>query len=379
MAFITLNTDKLKDNFNHLNQLFEQHDIEWSVVAKMLCGNPKYLKELIGLGIRQICDSRLDNLKIIKSLAPEIETVFIKPPAKRNVASIVEYADVSFNTEYETIRLLSEAAVRLNKLHKIVIMIELGELREGVMREQFIDFYEKVFKLPNIDVAGIGANLTCMYGVLPNQDKLIQLCLYKQLVEAKFNKKIPYISGGASVTIPLIEKGLLPAGINHFRVGETLFLGTDVYNSKPFEHMHNDVFKLYAEIIELNEKPLIPTGELGQNLTGHVNSFDESLSGSTSFRAIVDVGLLDVEDGHIKPVSTDIEIAGASSDMIVLDLGENRRNLKVGDTVAFDLDYMGILRLMHSDYIDKRFEGKQASAELKAPVLKSISTLHSAN
>ncbi len=363
MAYITLNTAKLKENYEHLDKMFKGHSIEWSVVAKMLCGNKKYLEQLIGLGIKQVCDSRISNLKTIKSIAPEIETVFIKPPPKRSAARIVEYADVSFNTEYETIKLLSQAAVQQNKLHKIVIMIELGELREGVMREQFIDFYSKVFELPNIEVAGIGTNLTCMYGVLPNHDKLIQLCLYKQLVEAKFNKKIPYISGGSSVTIPLIDKGLLPAGINHFRVGETLFLGTDVYNSEPYHHMHNDVFKLHAEIIELNEKPVIPTGELGQNLMGHVASFDESLSGTSSYRAIVDVGLLDVEEGHIRPVEADMQIAGASSDMIVIDLGDNPRNLKVGDMIAFDLDYMGILRLMNSDYVDKKFEGEVLPAK----------------
>src|SRR5690606_23701583 len=134
-------------------------------------------------------------------------------------------------------------------LHKIIIMIELGELREGAMREDVIDFYEKVFHLPNIEVAGLGTNLTCMYGVLPNQDKLLQLCLYAQLIEARFNRKIPYISGGTSVTIPLISRGLLPKDVNHFRVGETLFLGTDVYSSKPNPEMHQDVFKLYAEII----------------------------------------------------------------------------------------------------------------------------------
>src|SRR5690606_11980167 len=139
-----------------------------------------------------------------------IETVFIKPPAKRYISSIVKYADSSFNTEYETIKMLSDEAVRQNKTHKIIIMIELGELREGVMREDVIDFYEKIFHLPNIEVAGLGTNLTCMYGVLPNQDKLLQLCLYAQLIEARFNRKIPYISGGTSVTIPLISRGLLP-------------------------------------------------------------------------------------------------------------------------------------------------------------------------
>src|SRR5690606_10959885 len=113
--------------------------------------------------VKEVCDSRVTNLKHIKALNPDVETAYIKPPPKRSVRKIVEYADVSFNTEYETIKLLSQAAVEQNKIHKVIIMIELGELREGVMREGFIDFYAKVFELPNIEVIGIGTNLTCMY------------------------------------------------------------------------------------------------------------------------------------------------------------------------------------------------------------------------
>lgn len=232
-------------------------------------------------------------------------------------------------------------------------MIELGELREGVMREEFIAFYEKVFQLPNVEVAGLGTNLTCMYGVLPSQDKLLQLCLYAQLIEAKFNKVIPYISGGTSVTIPLISKGLLPKDVNHFRVGETLFLGTDVYNSKPNPEMLQDVFKLYAEIIELREKPMIPDGGLGHNLTGDVLVFNEEES-SSSFRAIIDIGLLDVEESHIQPIDTQLKIVGSSSDIMVVDLGANAKAYKVGSLIEFELDYMGILRLMNCDYVDKR-------------------------
>jgi predicted amino acid racemase len=354
MAHIVLNRKKLKENYQYLDNLFNAGNIEWGIVSKVFCGSRLYLKEIIGLGIRQICDSRITNLKIIKSIDPSIETVFIKPAAKRYISSVVKYADASFNTEYETIKMLSDEAVRQDKLHKIIIMIELGELREGVMREDFVDFYAKVFKLPNIEVAGIGTNLTCMYGVLPNQDKLVQLCLYEQLIEAKFNKTIPYISGGTSVTIPLIAKGLLPKGVNHFRVGESLFLGTDVYNNQPNPNLHQDVFKLYAEIIELREKPMIPDGNLGHNLTGDELSFEDEQSNDTSYRAIIDIGLLDVEANHIFPTSKNIKIVGSSSDMMVVDLGEDYKHYKVGSLIEFNLDYMGILRVMNCDYVDKR-------------------------
>ncbi|MGM0376408.1 MAG: alanine racemase [Bacteroidota bacterium] len=354
MAFITLDRKKLKDNYNYLENLFHEHGIDWAIVTKMLCGNKAYLREVHNLGIGQMCDSRVSNLKAIKSIDPSIETIYIKPPPKRSIPSIVRYADISMNTTFETVRLLSEEARRQGKIHKIIIMVEMGELREGVMREEVVDFYSRVFEMPNIEVKGIGTNLSCLYGVLPNQDKLIQLSLYKQLIENKFNKTIPYISGGSSVTIPLIHQGLLPAGINHFRVGETLFLGTNVYDGSPFEFMHNDVIRVYAEIIELFEKPMIPQGEMGHNVEGETFEFDQDKSHETSCRALIDLGLLDIEEKHLTSAHDSYSLAGASSDMIVVNLGKNPDKLKVGDLLEFKTDYMGALRMLNSRYIDKR-------------------------
>jgi len=354
MAYIVLNKSKLKSNFEFLNKLFKEKNIKWAVVSKILCGNKEYLEELLSYNITQICDSRIVNLKMVKQINPNVETIFIRPPAKRAVKKIVQFADISMNTEIETIKLLSEEAQIQNKIHKIIIMIELGELREGVMRDDLIDFYSKVFNLKNIEVVGIGANLSCLYGVLPNHDKLIQLCLYKQLIELKFNKKITYISGGSSVTIPLIFQKLLPKGINHFRVGETLFLGTDVYNDKVLKNFNTDVFVLYSEIIELIEKPKVPMGEMGTNAEGHSVTFDETKIGKTSYRAIIDLGLLDVDINHIFPKDKNISIVGSSSDMIVIDLSRNTKKYQVGDLLEFKLDYIGILRVLNSKYIEKR-------------------------
>lgn len=354
MAFITLDATKLKQNYLFLEKLFKKHNIYWSVVTKMLCGNKDFLKEVLDLGIQQVCDSRVTNLKVVKSINPKVETIYIKPPAKRSIPSVVKYADVSMNTEINTIQELSKEAVRQNKIHKIIIMIELGELREGVLGEVFIDFYSKVFQLKNIEVIGVGTNLSCLYGVLPNQDKLIQLSLYKQVIEAKFNSHIPLLSGGSSVTIPLIFQKLLPRAINHFRVGETLYLGTDVYNDTTLPDMQYDVFKLSAEIIELVEKPVVPAGDFGTNLEGLSFKFDEGELGKTSFRAIIDLGLLDVEQKNISPLDESLQFVGASSDMIVIDLGANKKNYRVGDLIHFKMNYMGALRIINSRYIEKK-------------------------
>ncbi|MBL6448979.1 alanine/ornithine racemase family PLP-dependent enzyme [Fulvivirga sp. 29W222] len=354
MAFLELYRDRLKHNYQYLSKLFEDRDIEWGVVTKLLCGNKDYIREVINLGAREIHDSRISNLKVVKSIDSKVQTVYIKPPAKRSIRNLIRYADVSFNSSYSTIKLLSEEAGRQNKKHKIIIMIEMGDLREGVLGENVIDFYERIFELPNIEVTGIGTNLNCLHGVMPSQDKLIQLSLYKQLIEAKFNRKIPWVSGGTSVTIPLLLKKMRPMGINHFRVGEILYFGLNLFTMKTVKGMRDDVFKLYTEIIELYEKPKVPMGELAENPSGEVMVINEEDYGKTSYRAIIDVGLLDISPEFLIPDDPKIEISGASSDMLVIDLGKTRRNYKVGDLVSFKLRYMGALSILNSDYIDKK-------------------------
>ena len=355
MAFITLDRKKLEHNFNFLNQLFKDRHIEWGIVSKILCGNKMFIQELLNLGVKEIHDSRISNLKVVKELDKTIQTVYIKPPPKRSINAIIRYADVSLNTEIDTIRLLSDAAKKQGKTHKIIIMIEMGDLREGVMGEYLLDFYGEIFKLPNIEVVGIGTNLNCLYGVMPSQDKLIQLSLYEQLIEAKFNRKIPYVSGGTSVTIPLLLKNLRPTGVNHFRVGEALYFGNDLFTNKKIKGMKDDVFKLSAEIIELTEKPITPIGELGENPSGDTyDKTDMADLGKTTLRAILDIGLLDVSPEYLIPDNKSLRIDEASSDMLIVDCGKSKKKYKVGDLMKFKLKYMGALRLLNSDYIDKK-------------------------
>lgn len=355
MAFITLNKKKLQHNFNFLDKLFKEKNIEWGIVSKILCGNKKFIQELLDLGVKEIHDSRISNLKVVKELDSSIQTVYIKPPPKRSIKAIVHYADVSLNTEIDTIRLLSVEAKKANKIHKVIIMIEMGDLREGVMGVDLLEFYGEIFNLPNIEVVGIGTNLNCLYGVMPSQDKLIQLSLYEQLIEAKFDRKIPYVSGGTSVTIPLLIKNLRPTGVNHFRVGEALYFGNDLFTNKTIVGMKDDVFKLQAEIIELTEKPVSPSGEFGENPSGDIfeNPGEKDL-GKTSLRAILDVGLLDVSPEYLIPDNKDLRIDEASSDMLIVDCGKSKKKYKVGDLMNFKLKYMGALRLFSSDYIEKK-------------------------
>ncbi len=356
MSEILLNRKSLAKNFEFLQNLFEKSNIEWGIVTKLLCGNKQFLEEIIQLGCREMLDSRISNLKKIKMIDPAVRTIYIKPPPHRSLKNVVKYADASFNTDYETMKLLSEEAHRQNKIHQVIIMIEMGDLREGVMGENLVNFYEKVFDLPNIEIIGLGTNLSCLYGVMPSPDKLIQLTLYKQIIEIKFNRRIPFISGGSSVTIPMLLKKQLPKNINHFRIGETLYFGNNLITGKKIIGMRDDVFSFFSEIIELIEKPLVPEGEFGENPSGEKFEVNPKYYGKKAWRALLDVGLLELSPDFLEPFDKNIKMAGGSSDMLVIDLGKNPKKYKVGDYIKFKLKYMGALGLFNSDYVSKKIK-----------------------
>ncbi len=354
MAEILISREKLQHNYNFLDNLFSKHGIQWGIVTKLLCGNPAYIKEIIDLGAHELMDSRISNLRVIKRINPKIKTIYIKPPPRRSIPSLVKYADVSLNSDLETMRLISKEAAKQGKIHEVIIMIEMGELREGVLGDDLVGFYQQVFELPHLKIIGLGTNLNCLYGIMPSRDKLIQLSLYKQIIEARFNQEIKYLSGGTSVTIPMLFKKQVPGVVNHFRIGETLYFGADLFTGKTIKGMKNDVISFRAEIIELIEKPKIPDGNMAENPSGESYDVNPSNYGKTSWRALLDIGLLDINPDFLIPADKQMKLVGASSDILVVDLEKNQKKYAVGDFMEFQLKYMGALGLFNSNYIIKR-------------------------
>lgn len=365
MAELIIYSERIKKNIQYLSAFLEAHNIEWSLVTKVFSGDKTFLKQILTpeviKKISSVGDSRLTSLRNLKAVNPNMKTIYIKPPAQMYADEVVQYADISLNSSLSTIKSLNEAAVRLDKIHEVIIMIELGELREGVKRDNIIDFYESVFNLSHIEVIGIGSNLGCMYGVEPTYDKLLQLSLYKELISAKFNKKLKYISGGTSITLPLIENKIIPKDINHFRIGEAAFFGVSPLQNLPFKELSTETFEFYANIIELDEKEMVPDGIISDASIGHTSLYDENAIKGTSYKAILDFGLLDVDKDDIATVDKDISFVGITSDMLVLDIGINKKKdgttkYKVGDKVKFTLSYMGVARLLNSKFIDKVYK-----------------------
>lgn len=353
MNRLTIDLEALRHNIQTIDGWVSSHGASWTLVTKALCGHAGTLEALQAVGIRSMADSRIGNLEAIAALDSRIESWYLRLPHLPIVGRIVELTDVSLNSEIETIRALSREAVRQDRIHRVVIMVELGDLREGVLPGRLGDFYTQVFELPNIDVIGIGSNLGCLSGTMPNVDLFAQLGVYREWLELKFEKKIPLISAGTSIALPLLRDGKLPRAVNHFRIGEAALLGTDLIAGDQLEGLRADVFTLEVEVVEVKEKSMVATGEVNDMTPFEVLAAEGPEPGERGFRAICTVGQVDTEIAGLTPLDPRHHIVGASSDLTVVGLGANEGGVQVGQTLEFRPSYGALVRLMLDKYVDK--------------------------
>ncbi len=356
MNKVIIDLDALNHNFQLVNKWIKHHGGSWTLVTKVLCGHSDTLKALQQLGVQSMGDSRMTNLRAIERIIPDFEAWYLRLPHLSVLKDVISLTDVSLNSEIEVIEGLNAEAKIQDKVHRVIIMIELGDLREGVLPGALLKFYDHVFQLSNIEVIGIGANLACLSGSVPSIDQLTQLILYRELLELKFKRKLPMISAGSSVVLPLLLQRQVPKAMNHFRIGEAVFLGTDLVNGGTLEGLRDDAILLEAEIAEIKEKSMIPMGETTARTPFETVNNAEVSPGQRGYRALVTVGQLDTEVSGLTPIDSNYQIAGASSDLIVVNIGEERNGLQIGDTIKFKLKYGALLRLMSGKYLDKIVE-----------------------
>ncbi|MBN2587053.1 MAG: alanine racemase [Candidatus Fermentibacteraceae bacterium] len=357
MNRIIIDSEAIRENYLKVKQWVSEHGASLTVVTKALCGHLGTLSALADMGVSSIADSRLQNLQEMTNQNLGFEKWFLRPPSQSQLKEVVSLTDVSLNTELGTVKKLNRTAAEMGMVHRVILMIELGDLREGILPGALVKLYNEVFQLDSIEVLGIGANLGCFSGTVPSVDQLMQLILYRELLELKFQKDLPVISAGSSVVLPFLLEGQVPSAINHFRVGEAILLGTDLINGGTIFGLRDDAFILEAEVIELKEKSLTPSGETLDEIApfsaGEDRSPEDRTPGQRGYRAVVTVGGLDTDVSGLVPMNGYYQIAGTSSDVTVLNIGENPEGVKTGDTVSFKMGYSTMVRLMNNPYTDR--------------------------
>ncbi len=342
--------ERIAENVRNVLEMCHAHSAQVACVSKVMCAHPALLRTFVENGADMLADSRIQNLKSISELHPEVPRLLLRLPALSQAEDVIRCSDYSLNSSLATLRTLSQAAEALRASHAVIIMVDMGDLREGVWPDRAVSLVCQAARLSHIEVVGLGTNLACYGGVIPTAENMGALIDCRDACREASGLPLETLSGGNSANLPLLASGGMPAEINHFRIGEAIILGRNVLDRSTLPGTRQDGVRVAAEIIEIEHKPSIPIGPRGQDAFGNQVEFVDR---GMRQRALLNLGRQDVTVDGLTPEDDGIIVLGGSSDHLVLDVSDAARKLNLGDEVGFYPSYSALLAASTSPYVEK--------------------------
>jgi len=343
---LEIDLDKIYHNARTLVERLAVRGISVTGVTKASLGCPAIATAMLRAGVLGLGDSRIENIKMMRDAQIMAPMTLIRSPMLSQVERVVKQADISFNTEIDVISQLSATAQKLKRVHGIVLMVELGDLREGIMPEDLINVVRETMRFPNIQLKGIGTNLACRCGISPSANNMAELSALANSIDKIFGPILSIVSGGNSANLEWVLSGAETGRINNLRLGESILLGCEPLHRRAIDGLYTDAITLIAEVIESKRKPSQPWGEVGQSAFGVTPSVTNR---GNIFQTILAIGHQDIDPNGLQAPSG-IEILGASSDHLIVESG---RWLPVGTEISFQLNYSALVRAMTSPFVIK--------------------------
>ena len=315
-------------------------------VVKGVDGLPEAARVLRAAGAEELGTSRLEQVAKCRAAGVPGPWLLIRIPGLTELSDVVALCETSLQSEWPTLLALEEECLRQNKTHRVIVMTDLGDLREGFWdKKELVDVCERVERdLPHVQLAGIGVNLTCYGSTKPTPEKMNELVGLARQVEQRIGRKLEIVSGGATSSFTLVHWGTMPAGVNHLRIGEAILLGKDLqvdWGIRDMDYLRMDALTLRAEVVEVKDKPTYPIGEFAIDAFGRKPVYEDR---GIRRRAILALGRADVgELESLIPREPGLTVIGGSSDHCIVDVEDCPRRLQVGDIVEFSLCYSHML------------------------------------
>jgi len=343
---LEVNLDAMRQNAKVLCDLCAKNGIDVAGVIKFSDCDLVVAKAYAEGGCAQLAVSRAIHLQAIKEAFPNKETLLTRSPTRGDIEATARYADLSLHSDPDVLKVLDEAAGKWGTKPGILLMLDVGDLREGVDNiDELVNLAKLVENLPNLNLRGIGTNHACLNGVVPTWENLSFLVDGAKAVERAIGRKLEYISGGSSINLLLLKNGVskMPPEINHLRLGGSIANPMNIRLSRGlvFDGMREDSVRLTAEIVEIHEKASAPKGESTRNWAGQVV---QQVDKGRRLRAILALGSQDVADAKMMiPLEDGVEIIGCSSDHTIVDVSDSPKCWKSGDTITFQVRYSAML------------------------------------
>lgn len=345
---IEVDLDAVGHNAARLVARLAERGIAVTGVTKAVLGWPALARTLLAAGVHGLGDSRLANVERLRAAGLDAPVTLLRAPAVGDADRVVRCVDVSASTEPRTIEAQADAATAQGVRHGILLMVELGDLREGVMPADVAEAVRLVHDRPGLVLHGLGANLACQSGIGPDAANMAELSHLAGVADAVTGARLAVVSGGGSSNLEWALGGADVGRIDDLRLGEAILLGREPLHRRPVEGLRTGAFTLVAEVIEAKVKPSLPWGTAGQTAFGPATQLVDRGDRGDRPRVIVALGHQDTDPAGLLPPEG-MTVLGASSDHLVLDPGDH--HLEVGSEVPFAVGYGALVRAMTSPFV----------------------------
>jgi len=330
---------RIRRNAEAVVDLCSRHGVSVAGVTKCVCGEPEIARAMLAGGCSMLADSRLDNIERMRAAGIDADVLLLRIPAISTVNEVVRLAQYSLVSEIETARALSAAARAHGTTHGVLLFVETGDRREGVTPEKAEGTARAMLELPGLELAGMATALNCLCGMLPTAQTQQEFVDLVETVESALGHRMRLVSGGHSGDLHLLQAGVTPSRINQFRVGEAILCGTDFTTGAELPVPHTDTFTVFAEVLEVMDKQSAPAGACGPDAFMRICEWPDR---GLRRRAIVDLGEIDLSAASLRPKREGVEIVGASSDHLVLDVTDASPLVRLGEELEFGTVYPAV-------------------------------------
>ena len=344
---LEIHLGRLRQNTREITERCRAAGIQVAGVIKGCSGLPPVARAFRDGGVTELASSRLEQIRRCRQEGVPGPYLLLRVPGLSELPDLAAWCDCSLQSEEITLRALEAECARQEKSHSVILMADLGDLREGCWEtEELVRLAVLTERaLPHVHLRGIGVNLGCYGSIQPTQDKMRELLSRARAVEKAIGRPLEVVSGGATSSFTLVHWGTMPAGINHLRIGENILLGKDLqmdWGIRDMDYLRMDTFTLRSEVLEVKKKPTYPQGQFCMDAFGRHPTYTDR---GIRRRALLGFGRADVGSPEaLLPRTPGLEIIGASSDHCIADV-EDCAGVQVGDVLEFSLSYQNLLYL----------------------------------
>ncbi len=346
---LTVDTAAFRSNVREIVTRNNQAGIRTAAVIKGYDGLIPLARICREEGSAQIATSRLEQVEACRNAGIEGPYLLLRVPMQSELSDLVSLCEYSLQSDLQTMVLLNRICIDRGVTHKVVVMADLGDLREGYWdhEEMVRDCLTVERDMAGLELAGVGVNLGCYGAIEPTTEKMEELLEIARRVEEGIGRKLEIVSGGATTSFILVHKGIMPKGINHLRIGEAIeqpLILTTAWGLKDIDYLSKRAFTLQMQVIEVKDKPTKPVG----------HSVVDPFEGTPDYpdlgirkRALLAGGRADYGHGPFPiPRMPGVKFVGASSDHTIIDV-EECEEVRVGDVLEFDVTYSALIYLSH--------------------------------